>query len=156
MKTRGLIIPVIILLIIFCGCKKYPEDPYIITFRSVQTRLLGTWQIEEFKIDETSSVGLFNNTENVLNVKIDKSEPEDHVDGDIVRIADVYGVWYYEDYQKKLKFQFYEQENDSSCFYFGPFADSLESIWIIQKLTMEELWLETDYNSKNYKLFLKK
>lgn len=148
------ILSLLIVILIFSGCKKYPEDNNFITFHSVQKRLLGDWKIIDFKINDISSINLFDSTINERKVKIDKSIPEDNVDGDIVILADVYGIWLYENNQEQLKFQFYEQVNNNTFFYFGPFVSATTSIWDIRKLTMEELWLETDYENKSYKLFL--
>jgi len=155
MKTRFYILSFTIIITLFAGCRKYPEDTYFITFRSVTKRLLGDWQINDFKINETSSINLFDTTENQTIVQINESSPNNEVDGDLVKIADVYGIWTYENNQKQLQFQFYEQNNDA-YYYFGPFTAGKTSIWDIQKLSIDELWLETNYENKNYKLILNK
>lgn len=61
------------------------------TFKSVKKRLVGTWNIYEYKTNGIDSLYLFDSTIYKKYVDIYDSKPGDGVGGDMVHIGDVYG-----------------------------------------------------------------
>lgn len=74
------------------------------------------------------------------------------------------GIWYIlgmfmdrslENNKSHLKFDLEVRDNyNNQFYYFGPFFADKTIIWDIQKLTMEDLWLETNFENNNYLLKL--
>ncbi|MBS1650995.1 MAG: hypothetical protein JSU07_03205 [Bacteroidetes bacterium] len=61
---------ILIIVTLFLGCKKFPEDPFI-SLRTAKDRLSGTWKISYIKQNGIDVTPSFNtNTLNISNVRV--------------------------------------------------------------------------------------
>jgi len=153
---KKLLIIIIVFATVFSGCR-YKEGP-LISFRSVEKRLEGTWQIVGLTSDGIDSLQYYNDS-----------------CGSIVTFTFRYPdgspmSTYYMNFDKgKKRFRCYltfvknKKEmkvyyNDSiNNWHLGPIgSSSSENYWKILKLTEKELKTAIDFNGKNYKISFKK
>lgn len=168
---KYLIIAFTLLILISEGCKKYEDGPWI-SCRSKKMRLVGTYEITEYLINSIDST---NNIKNRFKFNIDYEDRKDSrgqknetrktisirdsEKDTTVRMGDIYGEWDFLDDDKKFSMRFLDKRNGIPFDYnegTGPFGTYKLSVWYIKRLTYDDFWLETEYESNIYYLKLKK
>ncbi|MFH1380033.1 MAG: hypothetical protein ABII23_07125, partial [bacterium] len=123
------------------SCKKYPEGP-LISFRTPEQRLIGTWEITEFEIDGQDFMDSLKNHPayclywfnygTAIGIDFGSGLNSGNID--------------FENKKKELCFQYYS--NPSTAY--GP-LDYNNTCWDILRLTNEEMKLSTDFiDGKEY------
>ncbi len=145
---------IIFLLIIATGCR-YKEGP-MISFRSVEKRLTGTWQIVELTSDGVDSLKYYNDSCG-CKMRIGSFYYQDGTLNNDVHIFLEEGKHMYEgglslsDNKKIINVNFiYTQPT-----VIGPFGRA-KSDWKILKLTMNKLKVSIYLNGRNYIISFKK
>ena len=152
---KKLFLIAIVTTIVFSGCKKYKEGP-LISFRAVEKRITGTWQITEFTSDGVDSLQYYNDSCGA-NVKIEKRE----IDSDEYNMLykggkkNIYGRFHFESFDN-IRVYFSKGDYNVSFRLIGPIASEVVSYWKILRLTKDELKVSVDYDNKNYKMFFKR
>ncbi len=140
--------------ILFSACKKYKEGP-LISFRSVEKRITGTWQITEFTGNGIDSLQYYNDSCGA-NVNIKKRE----VDSDEYDMLfkggqkNIYGRFHFENFDK-IRVLFRSHENGNFRF-MGPIISDIESYWEVLRLKKNELKISVDFNNISYKISFKR
>jgi hypothetical protein len=140
-------IAIFVFLNIFSSCR-YDEGP-VISFRTVQSRLTGDWNIKKFSI----------NGEDFTQLLIDSNSCIMRFRTEIVCFTGDCGAltyqWNYEliDFKNKIEF---DMAYILTNFKLGPFRKFNLSTWVIHRLTTKYLWMETNYNDNDYYLKLEK
>ena len=169
MKTKFLLLVVIIITI--TACRKYPEGGlYFLT--NMTKKIAGEYKFSHYYIDGVDSVDYFFNNDYVAYLELSGR------DGNLPNRIHFYYRYnnnnshsnnfgtndYSWGWNNKNKTEIYIYLSDFSgrsvssdtvinC---GPFSSNTKSNWNILKLKDNELYIETDYNGKNYRAELNK
>lgn len=124
------------------GCKKYPEGP-MISFRTKEQRIIGTWNIEKYLIDQVDSTYL-----KYPSCTIDFTANGHQVSAHLVSIDcdSSGGYWSLEDRKTQLTFSHFTK--------LTPIYLQSNMKWKIMKLKYEEVHLQANFNSKQYDIYL--
>ncbi|MEI6766766.1 MAG: hypothetical protein WCM76_14135 [Bacteroidota bacterium] len=151
MKTK--IIFSLLFLATLIGCKY--EDGPLISFRTVERRLQGEFQAEEFKIDGQDALQKWKDSICNDYLMMHWSDAGIH---SMISIVSTYGSnggkYIISDDRSSIQFEMMGKTNSYPGI--GPFGDIAVSNWRILKLSNKKLWLETDFEGRNYLLKLKK
>ncbi|OFX37268.1 MAG: hypothetical protein A2X08_10950 [Bacteroidetes bacterium GWA2_32_17] len=127
------------------ACKKYPNGP-LISFRSVENRIKGSWKIIEFTSDGIDSLQYYNDscgsTFQIWNSDVSEWESQHYRINFIYK--PFYGGFTFDDKKKVMNVDF-----GSGKRILGPIGKG-SSIWKILKLTNKKFKISTDYNGRNY------
>jgi hypothetical protein len=152
---KKLLIILIALVTILSGCR-YKEGP-LISFRSVEKRICGIWQVVEFTSDGIDSLQYYNDTcgAKVLLWKKSFDSVDDNINFEQGKKG-FSGTFTFSKNKKVMKVYM----NDGFPTYYwhlGPIGSSLiTSNWKILKLTTKDLKISTDFNGRNYIISFKK
>jgi hypothetical protein len=150
------------LLIIFCfltiiisGCR-YKEGP-LISFRSVERRLNGTWQVIGLTSDGIDSLQYYNDScGSKMNLEFYYPDGSPIYDTRIGFDGDKKGFGGGISLSDNKKVMNVSMNNGATNYWrLGPIGNG-KSNWKILKLTMKELKISTDYNGRNYRISFKK
>lgn len=152
MKLYHYLLSITIILILFVGCKKYEEGPSM-SLRTPEKRIEGWWKVTEFNIDDINYTGL-NNDSCVDMIIFGGDDTDNYLSITFFYIPDSYlvGSWDLIDKKKKIRLNFISNPDFSKGN--GPFLYDISSTWDIKRITNEDLWIETNYDNRNYKLIL--
>ena len=135
------------LFVVFCitDCKKYPEGPWI-SFRTKETRLLGSWKVQKYLIDgaDLTAVKYPNLSANTCYFGFSHTA---QYAGDSCDSID--GKWSFDNNRTHLAISTKSLKTGSLFL-----AEAIE--WEIMRLTNKELHLKTTFSSKEYEIFAKK
>jgi len=149
---KKIILILIILASVMDGCR-YDDGP-LISFRSVEKRIEGTWKVIGFTSDSVDSLQYYNDS-----------------CGSAMRIYNVYDNTYdYINFDSGIKkfggeFTFADNKKIMNVWFavpippfkgIGPLGGGKSSDWKILKLEMKELKISTDFNGRNYIISFKK
>jgi len=144
MKTCILILSITIIILLFAGCNK--DKP-------TKSKIAGLWRIEEYTTNAIDSLSLFDSTTYKRYVDIIAYERGDDFDANFFNIANMEGIWELVKDPPKLIIN-NQRVYYNSNFVFGPFKDGITVEWDIKELEDKSMWLETNYENKNYSLKL--
>ena len=145
----GILLITSVIMMGFSGCKKYEEDDYWFTLRSVKNRLKGKQHLVEYTIDGKDSLQFFNNkygdcyfefsqesyTANTQKLTVYKA-----IDNQKIGI----GNWSIKDNnQNKATHIGFLTKYQDKVFYSSPYFE-------IKKLTKDEFHMEVDVEDINY------
>lgn len=165
-NTVSFLISIILVTLLFSGCKKYDEGPKF-SLRSVKNRLTnGDWELEKLTVAGIDSTDEYSLIE--FNLQIDASEGLDSKNytfdlsytyqGQLVKVTngDI-------DFQKegdviifKPYYDYYTTYYYSPIFYEYDTTTNNEIEWDIEKLTNKEFWLKTKVNNQIVEMKLTK
>jgi hypothetical protein len=140
-------------------CKKYPEDDVVIQWHRVKKRIIGLgWDPYEFLINGVDSFSVLKTDTAYCRYIFSDANDGANLPG-LVIISKIdtiglYGSWYLIDKKKKIKIM--APYDPSGRYVYGPYGFSGELDWTIKKLVDEEMWLEIDFQQKNYLVKFKK
>ncbi|MFH1321031.1 MAG: hypothetical protein ABII90_10310 [Bacteroidota bacterium] len=146
----------ILISMILTSCKKYSEGPFF-SFRTAEQRLLGTWEIKEFKIDgqdfmDSLSMDSAFCTYLFERIKSDSREYYRSCPGGFYLYF--WGYWHLENKNKELWLDEYNSNYNSPTY--GPLGRNEDICWTILRLKNKEMKLKTDWNGKEYEIFFDK
>lgn len=143
--TRSFIFLIVFVLIILGSCKKYPEGP-LLNLVLKTTRIDGAWDVEYFSINSYDSTSYLKSQIFYGAYGFSKDE-----------MVAIFGAPY--PYNKRGYWEFKNKKNDlhihlepypgSPDVSLGPYGAN-DVVWEIRRLTSNELWLKTTFNSKEY------
>jgi hypothetical protein len=148
--TRKILISLFLILIFFTTCR-YKEGP-LISFRSVEGRLKGTWQVVEFTSDGVDSLQNFKDSCG-SKMRIWKKyfdEPLSKISFENGNYLKIGGSFSLLDNKKLIRVGF----GNTQHIIIGPIGGI--SNWKILKLTFQEFKISTDFNGRNYNISFKK
>lgn len=158
MKTKILKISMLAgFLILLMACSKYDEGPGI-SFRSPEKRVVGLFELSEILIDDVNQLTYYVADSVYLRFTINGEKDnlfialvEETIGGSQLSSS----VFVFNDKKDKVSFGLstigiYRDLTDP-LFDLIP-ALNVDNEWTINRLSMDELWLECDYNSQNYYL----
>jgi hypothetical protein len=149
---KKLLIILIALVTILSGCR-YKEGP-LISFRSVEKRICGIWQVVEFTSDGVDSLQYYNDScGSVMQVFWDNSS------------ADRRGTFHFTSVKKNFDAHFHFDGGHFSTEIdvdfgigkriLGPIGNGA-SLWKILKLEYKKMKISTSFNGRNYIISFKK
>jgi hypothetical protein len=145
MKTK--LILIFLTTFFFTGCR-YKEGP-IISFRSVEKRLIGTWQITELTSDGIDSLKYYNDScgakMKIWKESYDESVSKILLDGK----KKLSGTCFFDKKKQNLTVSLHP------TYIIGP-LNNLISYWVIQKLTFRDFKVKTNVYGKDYIISFKK
>jgi len=148
------ILLVLFIAMIFFSCKKYEEGLWF-SFRGVDKRIEGFWELEYLFINDVDSTAAVKSQDCngllFLSIPYDLKHEGDWslapVNGTCKQCKGEWGI------SKDKKFLGIEHRSNDTCEFksVGPYlaSNSIEIKWQIIKLTVKQLWLETEYNGQN-------
>lgn len=154
-KTISILIISALLFSLFGSCKKYDEGP-LISFRSKEKRMMGTWQIEHYFVNGYDSSSYFTQYDSPL-VQFDANRV-------YFTIQDFYTLnpktskwidaeWNWANNDEYILMDFIEPGHlENEWLNTGPFNIGGTVNWEIKKLKTKELILETTYSNVLYRL----
>ncbi len=153
MKTFLIKSALFILIGIFpISCKKYEEGPWF-SFRGVDNRIEGFWELEYLFINDVDSTAAVKSQlcDGLLELSIPyqlNHQGEWKISPDTNVCKQCKGDWAFSKDKKTL---YIGRSNTDTCeFNFvGPFLSSNYVNWEIEKLTFKQLWLSTVFNGQN-------
>jgi hypothetical protein len=170
MKNKLLIL---IIFVLFLGCKKYSEDPFI-SMKSPEKRLEGDWQITSYKIDGVESLALFLPTDSFNNLGFNQNSyppkvsffRDNKYEGHYNTTDYGMGWWYllktqnYDYLNIQLQtLPLYQSINNMTWppLFFNEKQNlsNVKSLWLVKRLYKNKLHL-IQYNTKKYELEFKK
>ncbi|MFH2144026.1 MAG: hypothetical protein ABIJ97_16495 [Bacteroidota bacterium] len=165
MKKNILVIITILLLSSFFGCKKYEELPCL-SFRPPDRRIDGHWEIVEFKIngaDSINSLSKIYGMDVLIISRILDSESGSIINfGGNQSVCSLTGEWNFSEDKTKLTIRFYSigclpvTQTDTIIYSLGPINFNIYKEWSIIKLSNLEFVINTEFESNDYYLRLKK
>lgn len=129
-------------------CKKYPDGPCF-SLRGKEARLLGSWDVETFLINDIDSISQLTRT----NYPFANPEGTNYFGGHND------GKYKFENHGKNIRLTLITSSQEKTPFPITspstgyPVSDLS---WEIQRLTYKEFWLKINYNNKEYYLKMKK
>lgn len=153
-KTISILVISALLISLFGSCKKYDEGP-LISFRSKEKRLMGTWQIEHYFVNGHDSSSYFTQYDSPL-IDIDYNV--------FFMIEDLYTLrpkkskwidadWSWDNNMNNIRMDFIEPGHlEDEWLNTGPFIIGETVSWEIKKLKLKELILETTYSNVVYRI----
>ena len=154
------ILVLLVLIAITEGCKKYKDGP-LITFRTVIGRLCndgGRWEVKYFSIDgvDTTNGVLNSPSYSIYRFIYDPNSPAWYLVGESTNLNSGFsGFFELMDKNNILNIGFYPNKDTIPSI--GPYQKEPGSIdWKILKLTFNDLWVENNYNNRNYFIKYKK
>jgi hypothetical protein len=160
---KKLLIILIALVTILSGCR-YKEGP-LISFRSVEKRICGIWQVVEFTSDGIDSLKYYNDScgsKMILNFRYPDGSPmSDPIINFVYGKKEFYGSLYFSDNKKIMNVLI---DGGSLSWNLGPIGNAqsnweignVQSNWKILKLTEKDLKISTSFNGRNYIISFKK
>lgn len=161
MTLKKILLLVFISIITFDSCKKRYEDGPLISLRKPETRLQGTWEVTNYKINDVESIQYFTDS---CGCSISFCFA-----GGFIYIGDENEI-YFKDCNVYIgnsfwgHFQFEGDKNiiyiesQDIAFYFPnlkPFCET-SSRWDVLRLTNKELWIQSEYQHDTYLMKCKK
>ncbi len=149
MKSK-ILLSAILFIFIFSGCKKYDENPQLITFRTVKSRLTnGDWKLQELitngenKTDSFKEIDFnlsFTVTSDFGNRQYFTSLSYTYL-GELVNAS---GNVYFLNDGDAMQLELYHNSSYSSDYpaFFEIDSNYEYPVWKISKLTNKELWME--------------
>jgi hypothetical protein len=140
----------------FSSCGRYPEGPGF-SLRTPLQRILGSWQVESYRINGEENVTEFANYIDGFLIGFGSDEfSSDEFEGSLKGGIDSSNFFYCQMAWKFLnnetELQFDAQQLNNFVGLDGPFNDPDPILYTILRLTHDELWLEIDYKGKNYEI----
>jgi len=157
---------ILIIIITISSCRKYPEGgSYFIG--DMDKKITGEYKILHYYINNIDYVDYYFDNLGVFNISYYKSDHKEYYfvldnyykKNNYYRIV---GDWYWESNKKEMKFKIKlnyikpSYENIDTLFISHPLKIYNESVWQIKRLKDNELFIETDFENKNYRFELKK
>jgi hypothetical protein len=128
--------------ILTASCKKYPDGP-LLSLRTKEHRLAGTWDVEYFSINGFDSTGYLKNQPfygvYAFSVK-HNSDVCSYSSSNYV--YSVFGFWKLVDNNNNLIIKF--NIDSTNIGQIGAYRAE-KTVWEIRRLTEKELWLKTTY-----------
>ena len=146
----------LILFALFAGCKKYPDGP-LISFRSAEKRLYGSYHLTQYDVNGVDSLNLYYDSlpyRSMFFYDYMKYSNVFTVDGYTTnnKTCDLFWEWSLTNKNKTLKVN----ETSGTTIGTGPFGINKTPEWTILKLTNKETKMKTTFNGKEYSITLKK
>ena len=144
--TASFILLILTSILLFSGCKKYPEGP-LINFESKLQRVDGIWDVEYFGINGYDSTANLKNWPYYGYYEFSHLDRGGHLSFSYLPIGhlahNTAGYWEFQDRKNNLfvvQNQYITPSNPS----FGAYAAPAVS-WEIRRLMTEQLWIRTVY-----------
>ena len=137
----------------FFSCKKYPDGPSL-SFRSPTQRLIGKWELKEYRVDGVDSMSIFSNCHTIPG--LDFKDPN-RVDSagfiirggiDTANYVTSIGLYELTNHKKNLVLHPSTYVNDLNLF--SPLISTEDLTFDILRLTHKEFWIEIDFHSRHY------
>ena len=154
MKNFKYLLILLLILTVVAGCKKYPDDDVLIQWHKPEKRIVGTYYIKSFTVNEIDSTAIADSM--LFGGGIAFSTPGEHllyamrVSSGPLTVAE--GNYEFTDKKKKLRIgmALYSGRNVEA------FLSQDKIYWDIEELTKNTLKLKTVYNDLENKLWLEK
>jgi len=161
MKTINNIFLFLAAAFILSSCGKYDDGP-VVSFRSPEKRLIGLWEFASIKIEGIEYINSYLNDS--TNLKISMTGTRDEIFAILVednRSSSQLSVSLLEMNDKNTEFTMCLTESPlytdvTQYFYALIPALAQENIWLIHRLSANELWIKTTYQDQIYDLQLNK
>ena len=153
-RMKKIVLLIVAITIIVCGCKKYEEGPCI-SFRSAKSRIIGDWLVTEFNVDHNDELQLFNDSCGCIMYIPDKSDYQqiNFLDCKNYLSGEFEGSYSFNRNHTVLRVYF-DYLNNVVFTRYGPFARTSE--WEILRLTKDEFKVSTIIDKIEYVIFFKK
>ena len=155
MKRISLIVSVVLCCLFFTTCKRYPDGP-IFSLRTVNNRLLGTYELEKYIVNGIDSTGLLPPCKNLQSLKYGLTDghycyefkPDEYLDG-----LDGNGGFLLSNDRKQIDIDYTVCPSCKNTIH----QSTLNNYWWeIRKLTIKEFWIKKVQDGVTYELHLKK
>lgn len=144
---------ILLIIVTTSSCKKYEEDPFGIHFRSPYKRIYGTWEVKSFMINNEESINIYNDSCG-CNFRFHHEGSYQYLHlQDCILPGEIGGRPSLENDMNILVLNF---SIFPPGFGIGPIDENEPIYWNILRLTNKEFWIKTNYNTKEYKMKLKK
>jgi hypothetical protein len=147
----------LILILLPCGCKKYPEGGRLGGSTGTDQRIAGNYNILSYSVNGNDSlISLTSNPSYCTTLKINFERNQ--LSTNIVKPScgtSPSNSWRATDDRKQIEISCSSTIGASSLSIILS-NQNLSLLWDIQKLTKEEFWITTSYNNNSYNLKLKR
>ena len=153
---KKLLLILIVTIIVIAGCTKFEEGPKI-SFRTMDSRIIGSWEVTEYSCDGVDSLQFYKDScGSNLQIKLFPESKRRNY------LMSFYGGK--NEFNAKGEFPIsynYRLNVKSGIFYYtnyitGPFAVYCNTIWYIIRLTKKELKINIDFDNRKYKMSFKR
>ncbi len=145
----------LIFIIVLSGCRKYKEGP-LISFRSPEKRISGTWQITEFTGNGVDSLQYYNDSCGAnIGIALEYYDSDNFIMQFEGCKQNISGGFHFESFDNIIV-HFNYGAYGAKYRIIGPIVSGVTSSWKILRLTKDELKVSVDYDNKNYEMFFKK
>jgi len=162
-EMKKIILAMLVIAALSEGCKKYEEGP-LVSLRSAEKRLFGTYALTQYSVNGEDSLILFNDS--LYNILIFFHDEYSNTDGYKIegkrndnKTISLGAHWEFNDNKTKIKVIYSECKawyGNTACESgTGPFFNHATPEWYIIRLTHKEVKMKTNYNGKEYKIELK-
>ncbi len=142
-------------LFLLFSCKKYPNGPTF-SLRSPIQRIVGAWSLKSYLINGNDSTVVFNNYTLIPGIDLNDPGLSDTssylIRGGVDSAYYVTNIGWYEFKNKKTELVLIATKVVNDLNMAGPLISSSVVTYKILRLTKKELWLQTEYNERNYEL----
>jgi hypothetical protein len=135
----------------FNSCKKYDDGPFL-TFRTADSRIVGTWDVEYIYVDNVDSTSFLKHDPCWSPINF-LSKQETGTNLLTTGPCFLTGIWSFSDNKNILALSF-DIKGWKTIGSFGYIYHNVD--WTINKLTNSELWIETNFNNQFTWVHLKK
>ncbi len=146
-------------LLIISSCKKYPDGPSF-SLRSPTQRLIGAWGLKIYIIDGVDSTNIFSSYTLLPGMDLKDPAITDSagyiIRGGIDSSNYVTNLGLYQLQNKKTEIQLTSSTLVNQLNLDGPLMSHTPVTYKILRLKKSEMWLQTDFNGKNYELHYEK
>jgi len=149
MKKKYFIVNIILIILFSC---KYEEGPAI-SIRSVENRITGIYEVNEFVLNDNNVMSLFKDSCNCL-IGFEHEKDSKPVVGlyPASKRDRTFGLYKISKNKKEIQTAFIQ----SNLTGIGPLGSLKTADWAIIKLTNKDFWIETNDSYDKYSLKLKK
>ncbi|MBI5538533.1 MAG: hypothetical protein HY951_00605 [Bacteroidia bacterium] len=142
--------------ILLSSCTKYEEGPKI-TFRSIDSRIIGDWKVTEYSCNDVDSLQYYNDSCG-SNLSIDLNEGHYRRNYTVSFIGGNKEFFAFATFSNNDSYNLnVESGYDNYNKYFtGPFLPERISSWHILRLTKKELKIKVDFDNRTYRISFKK
>jgi hypothetical protein len=137
--------------IFFSQCKKYSEDDVFIQWKKPEKRLIkyGPWEFEKLEVDGVDKSAEFR-LDSAFCPNIFFSILEDYITPDL-HAGNILGTYSLVEDKSTIVLSVYPNINKQGSYFFF----YQDTSWEILRLSKKGMTLKTNYNSSEYKLYLK-
>ena len=145
----------IFVLLVFAGCKKYPDGGHALTFKGLTNKIIGKWKITSFTVDGADSLDfLRSDPDFCTDYQLEFSR--DEILGNIMQSPCSHfgnNYWGVTDDKAQLKLVFHA--DSSAATLFPVQLNAYKTVlWDIERLVRHEFWIKTNLGNKEYEMKL--